>query len=232
MERQIIAAGGGGFSAEPDNLHLENYILRQSRASVPKVCFVPSASGDPDGYTERFYSAFNQLNCQPRHLSLFKLPTADLASFLLEQDVIYVGGGNTRSLLGLWKEWELDIHMRKAWEHGVLLSGTSAGAMVWFEEALTDSLPGDLARIPCLGFLSGSYCPHFNSEKRRKPKFHGLVASGSMKNGVGVDDGVALHFVDNELKKAVGARTDVGARYVKKSGDACVEVEIEIDRLV
>ena len=122
--------------------------------------------------------------------------------------------------------------MRKAWEHGVVLSGTSAGAMVWFEEGLTDSLPGDLARIPCLGFLSGSYCPHFDGEKRRKPEFHALVANGSMRNGVAVDDGVALHFVDNQLKKAVGARADVGARYVKKSGDACVEVEIKVDRLV
>ena len=105
MPQQIIAMGGGGFSMEPDNLALDRYILQQARKPRPKVCFLPTASGDAESYMLRFYQAFSALDCQPAVLSLFNLPTADLAGYALEQDVIYVGGGNTRSMLALWREW-------------------------------------------------------------------------------------------------------------------------------
>src|SRR5690606_35776308 len=99
---QIIAMGGGGFSSEPNNLLLDEYVLRQTGKANPKICFTSPACDD--AYALRFYTAFSQLNCRPSHLSLFKAPTADLASYLLDQDVIYVGGGNTRSMLALWRE--------------------------------------------------------------------------------------------------------------------------------
>ena len=102
-KRQIIAMGGGGFSMEPDNLALDRYILEQTGKSRPVVCFLPTASGDADGYIVKFYSAFTKLDCQPSHLSLFRPPTADLEPFIFENDVIYVGGGNTRSMLALWR---------------------------------------------------------------------------------------------------------------------------------
>ena len=105
--------GGGGFSMEPDNLALDRYILEQSNKPAPSVCFLPTASGDADGYIVNFYSAFAKLECKPSHLSLFRLPTADLESFILEQDIIYVGGGNTRSMLALWDEWGLDKILHK-----------------------------------------------------------------------------------------------------------------------
>ena len=151
--KQIIAMGGGGFSMEPDNLALDRYVLEQTDKSLPEVCFLPTASGDADSYLVKFYAAFAQLTCKPSHLSLFRLPAADLASFVFEKDVIYVGGGNTRSMLGLWREWGLDEILREAWNRGVVLAGLSVGAICWFEQGVTNSVPGRTETLTCLGLL-------------------------------------------------------------------------------
>ncbi|MBA3922747.1 MAG: Type 1 glutamine amidotransferase-like domain-containing protein, partial [Nostocaceae cyanobacterium] len=118
--------GGGGFSME-ETPSLDQCILGLSSKARPKVCFLPTASGDSDKYIARFYSAFTQLSCIPSHLSLFRPPTSDLRSFVMAQNIIYVGGGNTKNLIVLWKEWGLDQILRSAWENGVILAGLSAG---------------------------------------------------------------------------------------------------------
>jgi len=201
--RQIIAMGGGGFSMEPDNLALDQYVLDQVGKPRPKVCFVPTASGDAESYVLKFYKAFNELDSQPSYLSLFQLPTADLESFVLEKDVIYVGGGNTRSMLSLWREWELDQILRKAYEAGVLLAGISAGANCWFEQCTTDSIPGALTILNCLGFLQGSFSPHYDGEAERRPTLHRLLKEGQILPGYAADDSAALHFVDEQPLRAV-----------------------------
>lgn len=203
--KQIIALGGGGFSMEPENLLLDQYILKQSQKTIPKICFVPTASGDAEGYIDRFYTAFQQLECEPSHLSLFKAPTTDLRSFVLEKDIIYVGGGNTRNLLALWREWRLDEIFKEASEKGIILSGLSAGSLCWFEEGVTDSIPGKLTPIQCLGFLKGSHCPHYDGEANRRPSYHELLQNG-LAEGYAADDGAGLHFVDGALKRVVGSR--------------------------
>jgi peptidase E len=209
--KQIIAMGGGGFSMEPDNLALDRYVLAQTGKSQPKVCFLPTASGDAEGYVVNFYTAFTQLDCQPSHLFLFRLPTADLESFILEKDVIYVGGGNTRSMLALWREWGLDEILRTAWQNGVVLTGLSAGAICWFEQGVTDSVPGKLGPLDCLGLLPGSCCPHYDGETERRPAYHQLIADDDISPGYGIDDGAALHFVDQALKCVVGSRPNAQA---------------------
>lgn len=173
--RQIIAMGGGGFSMEPDNLSLDQHILDQVNPPRPSVCFVPTASGDAEGYVLNFYKAFNRLDSQPSYLSLFQLPTADLESFVLEKDVIFVGGGNTRNMLSLWREWGLDLILRKAYDAGVVWAGISAGANCWFEPCTTDSIPGDLIILNFLGFLEGSFRPHYDGEAERRPTLHRLL---------------------------------------------------------
>jgi dipeptidase E len=208
---QIIAMGGGGFSMEPDNPALDRYVLEQCGKPRPKVCFLPTASGDAEGYCLRFYTSFASLDCQPSNLSLFKPPTADLTSFLLEKDVVYVGGGNTRSMLALWREWGLDAILRQAWQNGVVLAGLSAGAICWFEQGVTDSIPGELGPLACLGFLPGSCCPHYDGEPGRRPAYHRLVSEGRIAAGYGVDDGAALHFVGGRLHAVVSSRPDVTA---------------------
>ncbi|TES55669.1 hypothetical protein E2L07_07035 [Halalkalibacterium halodurans] len=137
--KQIIALGGGGFSMEPENPLLDTYILDQCTKANPKICFIPTASGDSEHYITKFYDFFGKQDCQPSHLSLFRPPTRDLESYLLDKEILYVGGGNTKNLLILWKEWGLDSILRKAWKEGILLAGISAGSICWFEEGGTDS---------------------------------------------------------------------------------------------
>ena len=221
--KQIIAMGGGGFSMEPDNLALDRYVLAQAATPRPRVCFLGTASGDADGYIVKFYEAFTTLHCEPSHLSLFRLPSADLASAILAQDVIYVGGGNTRSMLVLWREWGLDEVLKTAWQQGVVLAGLSAGAVCWFEQGVTDSVPGTLGALDCLGMLPGSCCPHYDGEVERRPAYHRLVAGGTILPGYGIDDGAALHFVDQELKCVISSRPDATAYEVAGTGDGVSE---------
>ncbi|MFS0864353.1 Type 1 glutamine amidotransferase-like domain-containing protein [Fredinandcohnia sp. 179-A 10B2 NHS] len=225
--RQIIAMGGGGFSMEPENLLLDQYILSQVKKEVPKVCFVATASGDQSGYIERFYNAFKSLPCEPTHLSLFEPEFENLEEFVLEQDIIYVGGGNTRNLLLLWKEWGLDLVLKKAYEKGVILAGLSAGSICWFEEGLTDPLNAPLYKLDCLGFLKGSNCPHYDGENKRRPAYHQLIAKGEIKEGYGVDDGVALHFKNEGLSCVVSSRVEAKAYFVKEVDGRAIETEID-----
>lgn len=167
--KHIIAMGHGGFSMDANNLVLDHYVCEQSGKAHPSVCFLPQASGEAPNYIINFYKAFTTLEAKPSHLSLFRPPTSDLESFILDKDIIYVGGGNTKSMLALWREWELDIILRKAWEQGVVLAGLSAGAICWFEQGSTDSIPGRLSALDCLGYLPGSYCPHTMERRTAVP---------------------------------------------------------------
>lgn len=212
--RQIIALGGGGFSMEPENPLLDLYILNQAGKSNPKICYVPTASGDADICIKWFYDFFKQQVCQPSHLSLFKPPTRDLEGFLLDKDIIYVGGGNTKNLLALWKEWHLDTFMRKAWEQGIVLAGISAGSICWFEEGVTDSYGDKLEPLKCLGFLKGSNCPHYDGEADRRPAYQQFVTSHQIKPGIAADDGVAIHYIDQEISKIVSSRPNAKAYQV------------------
>lgn len=224
--KQIIALGGGGFSMEPENPLLDLYVLQQSEKETPQICFLPTASGDSDNYISRFYSSFKKHHCTPSHLSLFKPPTKDLESFLLEKDIIYVGGGNTRNLLILWREWGLDSILQKAWEKGIVLAGISAGSICWFEEGVTDSFGNELEPLKCLGFLKGSNCPHYDGESNRRPSYQRLIANGKIQSGYATDDGVALHYIDQELSKIVSSRPN--AKAYKVYFDEVVK-EMELD---
>ncbi|PAE06564.1 peptidase E [Terribacillus saccharophilus] len=226
MKRQIIALGGGGFSMETDNLALDRYILSQSGKDEPRVCFIPTASGDKPDYIRRFYEAFHQLPCKPSHLSLFEPNFKDLRTFVLEQDILYVGGGSTRNMLVLWREWKLDNILAEAYQSGVILAGLSAGANCWFKEGLTDPLNGPLYAIDGLGFLPGSVCPHFDGEEKRRPAYVKAVGEGSMKEGYGVDDSAALHFVDEQLDQAVCSRKNAAVYNIKRQEDGAYEEAI------
>ncbi len=145
-----------------ENLALDQSILEQTHKANPKVCFLPTASGDADGYVLNFYKAFTTFACRPSVFSLFHLPTADLEDFLLEKDVLYVGGGNTRSMLALWREWGLDRLLFKAYQSVTILAGVSAGANCWFEAYSTDSLErglgGSHTKLPlCPRGVRGSF---------------------------------------------------------------------------
>jgi peptidase E len=208
-QRQIIAIGGGGFYRDSENLVLERYIVQQAGGPEPKVAFVPTASAEPDNYLVSFYSAFLKLGCRPSHLSFFKR-TPDVRDYLLHQDVIFVGGGNTKSMLAVWREWDVPQILREAWESGIVLTGVSAGAICWFEQGVTDSWAGGLRLLDCLGFLPGSCCPHYDGEADRRPSYHRLLASGEIAAGIAIEDWTAVHFKGTEIHRAVTSKR--GAR--------------------
>lgn len=226
MMKQIIAMGGGGFSMEPENPLLDLYVLQQAGSENPKVCFVPTASGDADGYIQRFYKAFGEHTCEPSHLSLFNPPTTDLEDYVLSKDIMYVGGGNTRNLLVLWKEWGLDAILKKAWEQGIILAGLSAGSICWFEEGVTDSVPGELTGLTCLGFLSGSNCPHYDGEQERRPSYHRLMQEGKVGHGIAVDDGVGIHYLDQDIHRVISSRPHARAYCVESRDRIITENEL------
>jgi len=211
MKGQIIAMGGGSFLMEPDNPLLDRYILSQSRSDRPSICFLPHATDDAQRQTVAFFKAYSRLPAEPTYLSLFAPHTADLEGFLLEQDIVYVGGGNTRSMLALWREWGLDRILRKAGANGTLLAGVSAGANCWFEACSTDSLPGRLSPLPCLGMLKGSFTPHYDGEPERRPALHRMLEESHLMGGLAADDGVAIRFVDGEVTDTVSSRADARA---------------------
>lgn len=217
--RQIIAMGGGGVSMEPDNPLLDQFVLDQTGLARPRVCFLPHASDDTLRYIHNFFQAFTRLECRPSSLSLFSPHTPDIRGFLLEQDVIYVGGGNTKSMLALWREWSLDAVLREAWDKGVVLAGISAGANCWFEACSTDSFGnGSLRPLNCLGLLAGGFCPHYDGEAQRRPTLQAMVGARELPDTWACDDGAALHFIDGELHEAVASRA--AARAYRVTFDA------------
>ncbi len=225
-KRTIIAIGGAALPPELDNLLLVDYFLNQTGKRNPKVAFIGAAHGDADAGRLRFYAGFSQFNCRPTHLPLFARTPRDLASFVLEQDAIFVGGGNTRSMLAVWREWELDRHLRAAWERGIVLGGASAGSICWFEQGVTDSVAGPLTAMACLGFLAGANCPHYDSERMRRPTFQRMVARGTIADGIAADDGVALHYQGPRLLRAVSSRPRARAYLVRKLRDLAVETRV------
>lgn len=214
--RQIIAMGGGGFSMEPENPLLDRYILKQSKSKRPRICFIGTASGDADSYIEKFYNFYQKEESEPTHLSLFKPHTRDIKKFIMEQDILYVGGGNTKNLMTLWKEWELDIAIREAYENGTILSGLSAGSLCWFEEGVTDSYGDELEPISCLGLIRGSHCPHYDGEEERRPAYQKFIRENIIGAGFAADDGVALHYIDEELRHVVSSRPQARGYRVDK----------------
>jgi len=220
--QQIIAIGGGGYASRASDLVLEDYITAQSNAARPKVCYLPQAGGEAREYIVRFYEAFTKLGAQPSWFSLFGRVAADWSDFLLAHDILYVGGGNTRSMLALWREWGVDGVLRRALEAGIVLAGVRAGAICWFEQGITDS-NDQLGVLDCLGFVGGSCCPHYDSEPERKPACQALIAQGQALAGFALDDGAAVHMVDGQLKQVITARVEARGYRIDRQGNEAVE---------
>jgi dipeptidase E len=229
-QRQIIALGGGSFTVDLDNPALDRYIIAQSGKRHPKVCFIGTATGDSAAYIAKFYAAYTRLGCRATHLPFFER-TPDLKKLILAQDVIYVGGGNTKSMLAVWRDWQLPQILRRAWSAGTVLAGVSAGAICWFDTGITDSWAGHLAPLPCLGWLPKGCCPHYDGEKERKPAVHEFVARGAAPEILALDDGAAAHFIGRKLLRVVASREQAGAYRVKKSGRISIEMALPVTRL-
>jgi dipeptidase E len=259
---QIVALGGGGFSMEKDGSLLDDYVLSLTgvgrfgdagrtgdasdsecppasvasvyRSGRPRVCFLPTASGDADHYVVRFYRRFSP-DCDASHVSLFRRDQGtggvedDLASHLLAQDLIYVGGGNVVSMLGAWRAHGLDAILRRAWRRGIVLCGPSAGSLCWFEQALS-AFHGAPRMVRGLGLLPYSNCVHYDAEPARRAEYHRAIVDG-MRAGYAAEDGVALHFRGTDLERVVSSRPGGSAFLVEPSHDGVRETQLEVSCL-
>jgi dipeptidase E len=227
VERHIVALGGSFPGLHPP---IDDFVLGLTGRERPRVCYLGTATGDATDRLVRFYEAFAS-RTDASHLELFGVPEPGLRERLLEQDLIWVGGGNTASMLAVWRVHAVDEALREAWERGVVLTGSSAGAICWFEAAVTDSFGPELAPMRCLGFLPGSACPHYDTEERRRPTFRRLVASGELPPGFAADDGAGLHFAGTELAEVVAAVPGARGYRLEPTAEGVAETPLPVREL-
>jgi len=218
----------GGLRAVTGTHPIVDYLLELAGKPRAKVCFVPTARGDSPETLLAMYQRFPASRAQRTHLELFHRTVKDIRALLLEQDIIYVAGGNTANLLAVWRAHGVDEAMRDAWENGVILTGGSAGSLCWYECGTTDSF--DLNELKPLhdglGFLPGSHCPHYDGEPGRRPLYHLLIASG-FPAGIAIDDDAAVRYDGTEIHEVVGARAGAAAYRVEKVDGEVVETPLE-----
>jgi len=222
VERHIVGLGGG---ADPEEwARLRDYVLGLTGKERPRVLYVPTATADDDWSVASFFEQYVTL-VEPSVLRVFPWPPADLRELVLSQDAICVGGGNTANMLAIWRVHGIDVLLREAWEHGVLLFGGSAGMICWFEAGVTDSYGPQLEGMDCLGFLPGSACPHYDGEELRRPRYRELV-DGGFPEGIAADDGVGVHFVGAELTEIVTCRPAATAYRVTRAGEERLDARV------
>jgi aminopeptidase N len=226
----VIAIGGGGFGRNPKHNLIEKYILKQANVKKPNILFIPTASAEDKSYIVNFYSCFSRLECSPSHVTFFQR-TPRLDSLVNKADVIYVGGGNTKSMLAVWKEWKLDKMLLKAYQNGKILCGVSAGAICWFEQGITDSWASNLNTMDCLGFIDGMACPHYQEEKDRRPSVHKLLKNKNAISGYAIDGGAAVHFKKGEYYKSLQFYSNSNVYKVSLVDGNVNESQLDIDKL-
>ncbi len=222
--KQIIAIGGGGFGRKPGEGIIEKYILEQSHVTCPKICFIPTATGDDEAYKVNFYSTFSKLDCLPTHLDFFKR-TPNLKKLIEKQNIIFVGGGNTKSMLAVWREWELNTILKKAYNQGVIMCGVSAGAICWFDKGITDSWSDSLKVMDCLGFVKGICCPHYDEEPERKPSLYKFLNKKIIESCYAIEGGCALHIKGGKPLVSVAFEKNKNSYFVKYKQGKIKETE-------
>jgi dipeptidase E len=228
LSEQHIITFGGLRPSRGKTHPLIDYVLSLSKRDRPRVGFIPTATGDSAPSIVTFYDRFPSSKAERSHLSLFNRTIYDIEEYLLSQDIIMVGGGNTANMLATWRVHGVDKALEKAWNAGVILCGGSAGSLCWFECGTTDSF--NLYELEPLydglGFLPGSHCPHYDGEAQRRPLYHRLISEG-FPSGYAVDDDAAVHFVGTDIHEVISLRDTAGAYYVQKIGDEVIETTLE-----
>ena len=230
--RRILALGGHDFDRRIGNDAICDLIVDFAESARPRICLLPTASGDPEDQIARFRRTFAERDCVPQAISLFRLGESpvDLRGVLLVQDVIYVGGGSMVNLLAIWRAHGLDEIMRECWDAGILICGQSAGAMIWFEGGITSS-QGEPAVAEGVGLLPGSACVHYLSEPKRRRRFLRAIAAGELQPGLGLEDQTGALFEDTELVETISAREGAAVWEASFDGGGVVETELDSRRV-
>ena len=212
--KKIISIGGGGFTHESDK-SLDQFVLKQLNIRNLKIGFLPTASKDDNQKTNLFYKRFENVSSELSHFNLCS-KIDGFKEWFLSKDLIYVGGGNTFYMLEIWKKNNLIKIIKEGYNNGIVLSGVSAGAICWFDKGVTDSWASNLNVIDCMGILSGSCCPHYNSEKDRRPSVHKFIKEDKLSSVYALEDGAAIHFKDDKPYKNISFIDDAKVFIVEK----------------
>jgi len=226
-ERHIISIGGGSFANSQKSMQHALRLIKKKGKAKKKILIATTATGDADSSLVICYKNLSQYNCDLEHLPFFARTPPDLESLVLSQDMIFVGGGNTKSMLAVWREYGFDKLLEKAWSRGIVLCGSSAGGICWFDQGLTDSYDISYTALDCLGFLPGSCSPHYDGEVDRRETFHTLIKGGKMANGIALDECVGVHFQGRKLSKIISPSSKKTAYSVKKKGRSIEEKKLQ-----
>ncbi len=227
--KQVFAYGSGRLTKE-----FLNYTKELTGKTKPKMCFLPTASGDNEGYIERWYEACEGLEIEAHVLRVWINSIDEQRSWgemILPMDAIVVGGGNTLNMLAIWEAQGITKLLKQAYENGTVMTGGSAGSLCWFNAGTTDSRPIVYSIVTCLGFLNYSNCPHYHSEASRIPLYHENIKTGKLTEGFACDDRSGVHFVNGEFKKAVSLDVHNNSYFVSLNHGEVVEEKIQSEIL-
>lgn len=225
MKRQLVIYGSGRHTVP-----FLNYMAQLTGKKTPNMCFIPTASGDDEGYIERFLEACNQINVIPHVLKVWINSYDQKETFkeiINKMDAIVVGGGNTLNMLAIWKAQGIDVLLKKAYDNGVVMGGGSAGSLCWTNGGTTDSRPAKLSIVKGMSFINKSHCPHYNSEKSRRPLYHKNILEGNLTDGYACDDRSAIHFINEEVEKSISLDKENYSYYVYLNSGKVIEEQLE-----
>jgi len=229
VTKRIFAVGG--WKTPKEALPLMRFFIGLTGKPNPKVCLLPTASGDSAESIVAYYDVMNQLDCRPRHLRLFQPSRVDdFEAVLMDMDPIYVGGGNTLNMLAIWKAQGIDRVLQKALNKGIVLGGSSAGMICWFEQGCSDFKPGKLSALDGLGWLPGSACPHYDLEKRRTA-YADLILAGDLKDGIACEEGVGALYEDGKRTRVVSSLPKARAHALRRVDGRTEASPLEVETL-
>ena len=212
------------------NQEFIKYTAKLTNKEKPKICFLPTATGDSQYYINYWYQLCSELEVVPKVMEVWINSSTQQESFeeiLLQMDAIIVGGGNTLNMLAIWKAQGIDLALKKAYEKGLVLAGGSAGSLCWFNGGTTDSRPKELTIVEGLGFLNYSHCPHYHSEATRKPLYHKNILEQKLSNGYACDDNSGILFINGKASKSVSTDTESFSYFVQEKNGEIVEEKLD-----
>ncbi|WP_404710613.1 Type 1 glutamine amidotransferase-like domain-containing protein [Sphingomonas sp. MMS24-J13] len=227
----ILAIGGGGFFPQPWETQslMPEYLMALTPAKNPKICWLGPASGESANSFNQFVMGWSPYPAQVKHFSIYDPETLDFVDYLMGMDIVFVGGGSTKNLMALWREWGFDKALHTAWQNGVVMAGSSAGQICWYQSGLTNSFPKVLAPVKATGFLPGSVTPHYNVRPDRKSQYRKFIADGSLDSpGLALENDVAGLYRGTQLVELVSSRKTAAAFKLTRTATGYDEVPLPV----
>ena len=200
MSKNLVLIGGGeikGWNFETKDSNQELYqteiidqeIVKLAGKENPQMLFVGTASREREGYFEAIKNIYSSLGCQ---VDCLKMTDSNIKEKILNSDIIYIGGGNTKFMLSEWEKVNLKEYLLEAYNKGIVLSGFSAGAYCWFKY--------NYEMIEGFGLIDAIICVHYEDKTEEKiNEFYTNVKSNNLP-GIALYNGVALRYSENKFE--------------------------------